>query len=352
MDAGGEQDIRFCRTSHGRMAYASVGDGPVLLLPAPWISHVELEWQFPELRSFVRALARDHRVVRYDRLGTGLSDRDVGPFGLDTEVDALEALVAELGAPEVSLLGISWGGCGAIAFAARHPGTVRRVALFGAYACGGDIAPAPLRAALTATVRAHWGAGSRALADVWLPNATPSARRRFAQLQRASATPEAAARALEAVYGTDVTALARTVSAPALVVHRRRDRAIPFELGRQLASLMPDARLVPLAGDLHPPWLGDSGAVVRALRSFLSPETASGRSSPEPAPPPLGDGPLTDREREVLRLVASGLTNDQIASALVVSPHTVHRHVANVRLKLGEPTRAAAAAHALRDGLI
>jgi DNA-binding NarL/FixJ family response regulator len=61
---------------------------------------------------------------------------------------------------------------------------------------------------------------------------------------------------------------------------------------------------------------------------------------------------LTDREREVLALVAQGLSDGQIAERLVISPHTVHRHVANILLKLRQPTRAAAAARAARAGLL
>jgi DNA-binding NarL/FixJ family response regulator len=68
------------------------------------------------------------------------------------------------------------------------------------------------------------------------------------------------------------------------------------------------------------------------------------------------DGParalLTPRETEVLTLVSRGMSNDQIATALTLSGHTVHRHVANILTKLDEPTRAAAVTHALRTGLI
>ena len=62
--------------------------------------------------------------------------------------------------------------------------------------------------------------------------------------------------------------------------------------------------------------------------------------------------PSTPREVEVLRLVSHGLSNDDIATALVVSTHTVHRHVANILTKLDEPTRASAVSHALNDGMI
>jgi ATP/maltotriose-dependent transcriptional regulator MalT len=67
---------------------------------------------------------------------------------------------------------------------------------------------------------------------------------------------------------------------------------------------------------------------------------------------PAAGGPLSRREREVLARVADGMTNRQIAAELVISEHTVHRHVANILRKLGEPTRAAAVAKATRDGLL
>jgi DNA-binding NarL/FixJ family response regulator len=61
---------------------------------------------------------------------------------------------------------------------------------------------------------------------------------------------------------------------------------------------------------------------------------------------------LSSRELEVLRLVADGLSNRQIAARLVLSQHTVHRHVSNILVKLGQSSRAAAAADAARKGLL
>ena len=199
---------------------------------------------------------------------------------------------------------------------------------------------------MVATVRAHWGTGSRLLADVWVPGADADTRERFARLQRAAAGPDVAAAMLEAVYATDMREVLPRVAVPALVVHRRADRAMPFEQGRELAALLPEARLVALDGNLHPPWLGDSEAVLGALTTFLD------AHHPARAAPVTGDGPLSEREREVLRLVADGLSDAEIARRLIVSPHTVHRHVANIRTKLGQPSRAAAVAYAAREGLI
>jgi DNA-binding CsgD family transcriptional regulator len=218
----------------------------------------------------------------------------------------------------------------------------------GAFARGADIAAADLREAIVATVRAHWGAGSRMMADVWIPGADAATREHFVELQRASASPELAAALLEAVYCADVRDLLPRIAAPTLVLHRRNDRAMPFALGRELAALIPGARLVALEGDVHLPWLGDGPAVVDALVAFLG-----GRErSVECGHASVAHGPLSEREREVLMLVAEGLSDAEIAQRLIISPHTVHRHVANIRTKLRQPSRTAAAVHAARIGLI
>ena len=93
---------------------------------------------------------------------------------------------------------------------------------------------------------------------------------------------------------------------------------------------------------------GDGDAVLRAVAPFL------GIKAPPPASEPDADAldKLSAREREVLGLVAQGLSDAQIAERLVISPHTVHRHVANILAKLRLPTRAAAAAVAARAGLL
>jgi pimeloyl-ACP methyl ester carboxylesterase len=251
----------------------------------------------------------------------------------------LLALLDRLGAERVTLMGGSSGGCVAIAFAARHPERVERLLLYGAYARGADVAPPDVRAAVLAAVRSHWGLGSRTLAQIFLGSDAPDALERFARLQRESTDGETAARLLELVYAVDVSADVPRVQAPAVVVHRRADRAVPYALGRELAAALPRASFVPVAGSAHLPWYEDPDSVVRALRG-------------EDAARPDGDEVLSTREREVLSLVARGLTDQEIAEQLVLSPHTVHRHVANTRRKLGATSRSAAVAEASRRGLI
>jgi DNA-binding NarL/FixJ family response regulator len=91
------------------------------------------------------------------------------------------------------------------------------------------------------------------------------------------------------------------------------------------------------------PWKDDQRELFRALAGFL-----------HDSPPPEVDAgsPLTSRETEVLRLVATGMSNREIASTLVLSEHTVHRHVANILRKLAQSTRVGAVTRATRFGFI
>jgi len=233
-----------------------------------------------------------------------------------------------------------------VAFAARFPERVSQLLLYGAYADGSGITTPEVREAIVGTVRSHWGLGSRLLADLFIGEATSAQQERFARYQRAAANAEVAAALLEVVYGSDVRADLAHVRAPTVVVHRRSDRAIPYRLGRELAASIPGATLIPLEGSAHLPWFEDAQSVIRALRSVLAPKPPA-RVAGEPAA-----ALLSGREREVLALVASGLSDREIAEQLIVSEHTVHRHVANIRHKLGRGSRTAAVAEAARLGLI
>src|SRR5918997_4641614 len=125
------QEIRF---SPAGIAYASVGSGPALVLPAWWISHLELDWQQPAFRSFVETLGTQRTVIRYDPPGAGMSDG--AKFGLDGELLALKSVMDDARVERGALLGISSGACVAAAFAARLPQRVEALVLYGGYPAG------------------------------------------------------------------------------------------------------------------------------------------------------------------------------------------------------------------------
>lgn len=344
-----ESEIRFLPLGARRVAYEVRGAGPPLVAPAWWVSHLELDWQSASLRRFWEGVAAGYTLIRYDRLGVGMSDRTLrdSDLTIDEEVATLRALLDELELERVSLVGGSCGSCTAIAFAAAYPERVERLVLYGSYPDGAEITAPGVGDAIIAAVRAHWGLGSRLLGDIFLGGADSSERERFARLQREAATAETAAALLGLVYRLDVRAQLPVVRAPALVVHRRDDRAVPFRLGREVAAAIPGATFIPLQGSAHFPWDGDVDSVVRACREALGPVQSSPHHAREPEPVLL-----SPREREILAYVSRGLSDREIAEQLVLSSHTVHRHVANIRRKLGRTSRTAAVAEAARLGLL
>lgn len=365
-----EQAIRFTTAGGRRIAWASSGSGPPLVLSGWWMANLELNWREPRFRAFVEAQGRHRTVIRYDPPGTGLSaDGAARVADLEEEAAALGAVVAAAGGGPVDLFAGSSGAPVGIAYAADHPDQVGRLVLYGGYASGSEIADARSRRAIVDLVREHWGLGSRALADVFMPGASPPERERFVEFQRQASSAGQAAASLEAIYGFDVSERLGDVRPDTIVLHRRDDRAIPFALGRELAAGLPGATFIALDGDDHFPWFGDSDQFLAVAFDALGIEErpsparsrpASGtpiadvppRALPTPAPAPTAEGDLTPRETEILTLVATGLSDREIAERLVLSPHTVHRHIANVRTKLGLPTRAAAVAAATQRGLL
>lgn len=338
-----EQDIRFCELDDRRLAYATVGEGPLLVFGGRWLTHLEHEWQDMHARAFFEELARTHRVVRYDRPGVGLSDRGLrAPPTVESETRALAAVLEACGEEPATLFACSCGVLATAGYASARPDRVRRIVFFGGYASRDDI-PAATCLSLSDLFRANWPLAAQMIAGLMLPHGSGDEIAALSDYQRRAADAAVAAAYLELELAADLRTIVPTLTMPALVLHRRGDRVVPIGRGRELASLLPDARFVPLGGDAHVPWHDDQRELMRALAGFLADTTQASSN---------GDSPLSRRETEVLRLVASGLSNRDIAASLVLSEHTVHRHIANILRKLAQSSRAAAAAHAIRLGLI
>ncbi len=270
-------ETRFYTDSAGRqIAYALHGaasaERPLLLCPAWWVSHLEDDWTQPAFRSFFEALAEGLCLVRYDRPGVGLSAEQAINTTLAQEAATFAglaaAVAADLRVDSYHLFGFSCGGPVALEHATAYPDRVGRLCLYGSFADGATICERPVQQALLATVRAHWGLGSRALADIFVPDGGPGTRESFARLQRSAAGGETAAALLELSYRMNAVGRLAEVRTDTLVLHRRGDRAIPVDQGRALAAGMPRSRLVTLEGRVHPPWLGND-AVATLANTFL-----------------------------------------------------------------------------------
>jgi class 3 adenylate cyclase len=288
-----EQDIRFCTTSDGvRIAYAVVGRGPPLVIVRGWVSHLELDWEAPVARQSYEAYSKHFQVVRFDKRGTGLSDRDVDDFSIEARLRDLEAVVDHLKLRRFALSGISEGGPIAMAYTAAYPRHVSHLILAGTFARGTDLGRQKVQEALLALVRAQWGLGSHTLTNVFMLGASREEHDGFTRYQREAASRAGAAAMLEANYRIDVTDMLPKINAPTLVLHAKGDLAVPFSQGRELASSIPGARFVPIESDRHAPDQAAAAIMRETTIQFLT----EGEAAPE-APPvraqPQSDAPLT-----------------------------------------------------------
>ena len=261
--AASDQDIRFCTTADGvRLAYSTVGDGPFLVRVLGHFTHLEAEWEWPDLRRFWEHLAERNTVVRYDGRGIGLSDPYSGEFTEESRQLDLDAVLQAVGATEAALLGVSEGGWTAATYATatRHPERITHLIMYGAYCRGALARPGndpEENEALVTLMRKGWGRDTPEFRQLFTSqffrsHADPELIAHFNEMQRLAADPDTAARYQESCHrrgdGRDLFARVRT---PTLVIHCRDDRVVGAEEGRLLASTIPDAKLVLLPSGTH-----------------------------------------------------------------------------------------------------
>jgi DNA-binding SARP family transcriptional activator/pimeloyl-ACP methyl ester carboxylesterase len=281
--AAPRQEIRFCIAADGvRVAYATVGSGPPLVKPASWLTHLEHDWHSPVWRHWMEELSRDHRLVRYDERGNGLSDWVVEDLDFDVCVRDLEAVVDAAGLGRFPMLGVSQGCASAVSYAVRHPERVSGLVLYGGYARGwamrGTPAEVARRTALATLIQHGWGEENAAFRQtfttLFIPGATSEQMRWFNDLQRVTASAANAFRLHDMFGQIQVEALLPQVRVPTLVLHCRDDGVVPFEEGRRIAMAVPGARFVPLEGRNHilletePAW----PRFLAEVRAFLAAE--------------------------------------------------------------------------------
>jgi len=265
-----EPRIQYARTADGvNIAFWTLGEGtPLVQMPWMLATHIELEWQMPEVRRWYERLSEKRKLVRYDCRGSGLSDRDVSDYSLEAHVLDLEAVVDRLGLERFALFGMTYAGPVAVAYTAGHPERVSQLLLFCSWARTRDTASPQLRA-LRQLIDTDWETYTETAGHTVLGWSEGEQARSAAAMLRESVTQEALQAALRAYREFDVTALLPQVRSPTLVLHRRELGWLDVAVARGLASRIPDARLTVLKGTSPTPWLQDMEAVVAAIDEFL-----------------------------------------------------------------------------------
>ena len=292
----------YARSGDLHIAYQVVGQGPRDLVYVPgWVSNVEMAWEEPTHARFLDRLASFSRLIVFDKRGTGLSDRLPNERlpSLDERMDDLRAVMDAAGSGRAALFGFSEGGNLSTLFAATYPQRTTALMLFGTFAkrsWSPDYPWAPTaeeRQKLLERVEREWGR------DMDFEQYVPSKMDdraflgRLGAYFRSAASPGAAMALLRMNTEIDVRQVLPAIHVPTLIMHRRGDRSARIEEARWMASQIPAARLVELAGEDHMPWVGDQDSILDEVQEFLT-----------------GDRP----DRETDRVLATVLVTDIVGS--------------------------------------
>jgi DNA-binding SARP family transcriptional activator/pimeloyl-ACP methyl ester carboxylesterase len=273
--------VRYARVGDVSVAYQVVEGGSEDLLMIPgWISHLELDWEEPTWVRWCERMASFARLVRFDKRGTGLSDR---PSHIPTEAERMEDALAVLdavGLEQAHVMGWSEGGPLAVLLAVEHPERVQSLVLYGTQACfrhGPDYpwgATDEERESGSAQVEEMWG--ELAFSRLFAPSGGDRFARSWAAYSRAAASPSAAAELSRANLMIDIRGLLSRVRVPTLVLSRSGDEIGPPEAAQYMTERIPGARFVELEGDDHVMWVGDIESLCAEIERFVTgPVTAS-----------------------------------------------------------------------------
>ena len=315
------------------IAYSAAGSGPPLVFVSspPYSLILDQERK----ASWWDALMKQRQVIRYDVRGTGASQGAGATLTVDSAVRDLAAVADALSLETFSLMTINDGAAIGLAYAAECPQRVDSLMVFNGWSHGADCvddASGPMERAMRGNDHRLY---TELLAQVSMNFQGGQRGRTLAELMRASSTPETLRSVLAAMDGWDVRPLLASVRCPVLVI--QNEQGFPARgAGERLASLLPAGRFTHLAGTERPP--------VEEVVSFFDEFRTIAPAEPQTT--------LSRREVEVLRLLAEGYANKQIAFQLGISLNTVLRHVSNVFDKTGAHNRVEAASAARRLGLV
>jgi pimeloyl-ACP methyl ester carboxylesterase/DNA-binding CsgD family transcriptional regulator len=350
--------LRYVKTSDGvRIAYISVGEGPALVFASNIFGEalgyellVGSHWRVVT----DRLAALGWRVVRYDVRGMGYSDRDVDDLSLDARVRDLAAVVEHLAVETFALGGLDIGAATAIAYAARNPESVSHLVLQTPWASGARYYEIPdlkisLSASALATTEREWKLFANIQGSIARGFEDQESVRLGTEAFLRTTSPAGFAAFNRATISIDVRSLLPQVIAPTLVVYEPAFKFGSLELCQEVAAGIPNAQFVTVHDNSIGGFVHDGH--VAAIDQFLRAGIVTARAPQTPSPSMVPSNGLTPREVEVLRRVAAGSTNKEIAADLNIAVPTVERHLVNLYTKIGARGRADAIAYALRHHL-
>jgi len=255
-----QSPVNYCRSIDGvSIAHARVGAGYPLVITGSWMTHLQEDWKNPGWGEYLRYLANDFELIRYDQRGNGMSDWDNVEIEFDRMVDDLEAVIASYEHEKVAIFGPSQAAAVSIAYASRHPDRVSHLILHGGYSRGRRRRNNPETSAeseaLVTLIRLSWGNVNPAIRQTYtslmMPDATREEAGWFNEFQRTCGPAENIARFREIFDDIDVVDLLDGINVPTLIAHCIGDSVAPLAEGKLLASRIPGAKFITFNSNNH-----------------------------------------------------------------------------------------------------
>ncbi len=270
-------ETKYTKSGDVHIAYQVSGDGPLDIVFVPgFVSHLEAQWEYPSSARLLERLGAFSRLIRFDKRGTGLSDRESAITTLEQRMDDVRAVMDAVGSKRAALFGISEGGPMSCLFAATYPERATALILYGSYARRSWAPDHPIgrkeedAAASRARTEQEWG--TSAGIERWAPGEAQNEafKQWFAKYLRLSASPGAAVTVMKLAGEIDVRPVLPTIRVPTLVLHRTGDRIVPISQGRYFAEHISGAKFVELPGEDHVPVSGNVDSIVDEIEEFLT----------------------------------------------------------------------------------
>jgi len=271
-------ETKYAKSGNVRVAYQVTGNGPIDMVWAPGtVSHLDLSWERPQTAQNIQRFSSFCRLIRFDKRGTGLSDRPPGASSLEERIDDIRAVMDDARSKQAAILGFSEGGSMACLFAATYPQRTRALILWGVQArwIRTDDYPWGMskeesdkqiselaEKGVTIEYLTGFGAG--------IPKNTDSAALEWIfRFFQAGASPSSLVALEQMGAQIDIRGILPTIRVPTLVMNRTGDPVANVAAARDLSTRIPGARFIEFPGDTHQ-MTGIEEKVVAEIEEFVT----------------------------------------------------------------------------------
>lgn len=276
--------VQYARSGPVHIAFQVIGSGPDMVWAPGSVSHLDLDWEGGHRKPLMLRLAAFTRLIKFDKRGTGLSDRPGGVATLEERIDDIRAVMDAADSKTAHIFGISEGGSMAILFAATYPERTRSLILYGTkprwvrapgYPWGPSFADEEReldeeQAAETVKVPDFEGDELRR----WIGSSIrddPAYRDWFVRHGRAGISPAGRVALWRWNIRIDVRDVLPTIRVPTLIMSKVGDPVIEIDAARDMAARIPGARLVEYPGEGHL-WYEITDAIADEMHRFINVE--------------------------------------------------------------------------------